>query len=183
MYDLGLIIMQTTNDLTGADDSGLIGIVGGVAIGPVTLDVEFGQMSSDDDALDGGNVLLADVGFEGLVGFGLNLGILTSNDEWQDSPVYGNDYDFMEIFDVEGPKANLVRVTAEYGLNDNLTISGAILLSSEIDGDDAGTEYDVQADYSFSDNVTYSAGYAQYMEGDAPVGDISKLWHEFVFNW
>lgn len=182
--ELGLLYIQTSNDLTGEDDSSMISILAGLGLGPVEFALEYGQMGSDNDDFDGGNVILADFGFGDLVGFGLNIGLLISNEEWADSPVYGNDYDFMEIWDAEGPEAQLVKIEAEYGVNDRLTIMGAAAMLEVDGGDYTGTEFDVAADYSFSDNVTYSAGYAMLtLDDDEEVDDVSKLWHEFVFSF
>ena len=182
--EVGLIYVSTTNEAGGgSDDTGLIGVYGDFAVGPVGIWLEYGSDSSDG-AGDGGTVILAEFGLDDLVGFGLSTAIVQTNEDWDN--IYSNDFDRVKLFDIEGEGDGLdwmgLFVNAEYGYSDELTLGLDAMVMSDVDGDSAGTEFDVWASYAFADNVSAEFGYGNLSEGDIG-SEESIMWHEWAFEF
>jgi hypothetical protein len=178
--EVGLVYMNATLEASDGIDPSTIGVYADFAAGPVGVYLEYGSDSSDG-AGDGGTVILAEFGLDDLVGFGLSLSLVQTNEDWAN--LYGNDFDRVKIFDAEPPDSQLVFVNAEYGYSDELTLGADVMVMADQDGDDLGTEFDVWATYGFADNVSAEFGYASYSEGDFAVGDATVMWHEWVFEF
>jgi hypothetical protein len=180
---VGLVYLQTTDDIN--DDSGysLVGAYADFAVGPVGIWLEVGAESADDNVGgDGGQVILAEFGLDELVGFGLTLTYVQTNEDWYNN--YANDFDRVKLFDIEGEGDDLdwmaVFAGIEYGYSDELTLGLNAMLMNDVDGDSAGEEFDVWATYAFADNVSAEFGYGSLTEGDIGAEE-SIMWHEWVF--
>jgi len=185
--DGGLLYTQTTNDEVDDENTSLVEVWGMFDVGPVGIMLDYGSVGADDNAgvTDGGTVLLADFNLEGLLGFGLNIGMVQTNEDYDGSP-YSDDFDVVKIYGDELPDAMMVYVGGEYGLTDALSIGLDALVMNDVDSDDGPTEIDVWGAYSFADNVDVEFGYAMQTanDGDA-VGyeDQDLMWYEFVFGF
>jgi len=156
-----------------------VGIYANFDAGPVGVAFEYGSESSDG-AGDGGTAMLVELGLEELVGFGLSLAVVQTNEDWANN--YANDFDRVKLYDEENADAMLVYLNAEYGYSDELTLGLDALVSGDEDGDDVGTEFDVWATYGFADNVTAEFGYGSFSEGDINA-DETVMWHEWAFEF
>jgi hypothetical protein len=183
---VGLIYLQTAVDTTAADDDyGVLGVYADFAAGPVGIYIEYGQDSAGDDiAGDGGTVMLGEFALDDLVGFGLGVTVVQTNDDWEN--VYGNDFDRVKLFDIEGEGDGLdwqgVFFNAEYEYSDELSLGLDAMVMSDVDGDSAGTEFDVWASYGFADNVSAEFGYGALQEGDIGAEE-TIMWHEWAFEF
>jgi hypothetical protein len=180
--EAGLVYLTTTLDATGGGDGySLVGVYANFDAGPLAVGVEFGSETSDG-AGDGGTIMMAELAFEELVGFGLNLTVVQSNEDWYN--LYANDFDRVKLFDIEGEGDDLdwmgAFINAEYGYSDELTLGLDAMVMSDVDGDSAGTEVDVWASYGFADNVSAEFGYGSLTEGDIGAKE-TIMWHEWVF--
>jgi hypothetical protein len=151
-----------TADADG-DTSTYIGADLGLTAGPVALGFEYGAVTSDTFAVDGGNFMVAEVGLDELIGFDLNINYFSSNEDFNvDGFGWGHrdfyPYKITGWTDVNGPDdltdMTLIGLSASYGLNDKATLSGKILASGESRDMALGTEVDVRLTYKFDDNVT-----------------------------
>ena len=185
--DAGLLYTQTTDEMTDDVDTSLVEVWGEFSVGPVGVWLDYGSVGADDSAgvTDGGTILNAEFGLDDLVGFGLTIGLVQTNEDYDGSP-YADDWDVVKIYGDEWGDAMMVYLGAEYGVNDKLTVGLDALLMNDVDSDDGPTEIDVWAGYSFADNVSVEAGYAMQTanDGDA-VGyeDQDLMWYELVFGF
>jgi hypothetical protein len=188
--DLGVVVLQTTDDINNDSNYGLVGAYGNFVAGPVAVSLELGSVSADDNVDgDGGQVILAEFALDDLVGFGLNIGVVSTNEDYEGTN-YSDDFDRAKIYDAEETDQMMVYVGAEYGVNDQLSVGANLIAMNDIDGNDGPTEIDVYAGYSFADNVSVEVGYGTLAanDGDGVVGydfneDMDIMWYEFVFDF
>jgi len=178
--EVGLIYLQTTNDLLVDSDWGLVDVYGNFTVGPVGVTLEYGSVSADFDTGDGGTIILAEFGLGDLVGFDCNVGLVQTNEDWYGTP-YDDDFDRAKIYDLELNDMQMVYANAEYGVDDATAVGIKAILMNDVGGDDGPTEIDGYVTHSFADNVNVEAGYASMTGNDADV-DATLMWYEFVFG-
>ena len=183
---LGFAYISETNDASGDDEEGFIGLEAALPIGPVAFSLEYGSFSSDG-AGDGGNYMLFGFGLDELVGFDLDLLVFNSNEDL-DASMFGNDYDAMKILTGDIAETTWAALAASYAYNDNLTLAGKALVYGVAgpDDDTIGMEFDLSGTYALADNASYAAGYASWAPGDIAGADddtYTKLWHRLTFTF
>jgi hypothetical protein len=162
-----LNFIYITGDADG-DKATYIGADVGLTAGPVALGFEYGAVTADTFAVDGGNFMVAEVGLDELLGFDLNINYFSSNEDFNIDGFGWGHRDFYPYKIVAWTDAassdgrdpdklnemTLIGLSASYGLNDKATLSGKLLASGTANDDALGTEIDVRLTYKFDDNVT-----------------------------
>ena len=179
---LSLASYTDANDGSGDPESSYTGLDVALPIGPVAFAMEYGANGSDNE----GNFMLFEIGLEELIGFDVTINYFMSSDDYL-APYSGDDYAPLGVFFDEvndgQTDATALWVDFGYGVNDNLSVSAAVLAMAENDaGDDLGTEFDVGMKYKLADNVTYQASYASFTEGDVEP-DRSELFHRLTLKF
>jgi len=184
--EAGLLFTQTTDDIADDNDTSVVEVWGGFGVGPVGVWLDYGSVGADtDEAGDGGTILNAEFGLDEVVGFGLTVGLVQTNEDYIGSP-YADDWDVAKIYGDELPDAMMVYLGAEYGVNDALSIGADAIVMNDVDGDDGPTEIDVWGAYSFADNVSVEFGYAMQTANDgedAGYEDQNLMWYEWVYGF
>ena len=186
--DIVYMMSQVEEGVLPADqDDNYTGVDLAIPLGPVDLAVEFGSLGGD---VAEGSIFVVEVGLDELVGFGLNVNMIQSSDDFDPSPFNGgDDYTPLSVLmdEVNEPQVDITAIWVElgYDVNDQLSLSAAATVSAENDAGDAyGSEVDVGMAYQINDNVVYKASYASWSEDDFPGnGDRSELWHRIQFTF